>query len=126
MSAARLREAARQMRINAEAATTGPWEAWSGSEAGGGEYISAADGYTLGIDPGLSGDVGWARARLDAEHIASWHPVIALAVADLLDAMSEAHIHIPGSDSEKLVYDMPGMENSPAMKVADAYLGGAA
>jgi hypothetical protein len=46
-----------------------------------------------------------------------------LAVADLLDAMAEAHIHIPGSDREKPVYDMPGMDNSPAALVARAYLG---
>lgn len=58
-----------------------------------------------------------------ADYIASWHPAVVLAAADLLDAMAEAHIHVPGSDREKSLYDMPGMDASPQVRFARAYLG---
>jgi hypothetical protein len=73
MSAETLRRAAALMRGRAEAATRGPWES--------GEYghlsRSGAGAGRLAF-----GKVEW---RPDAEHIASWHPAVALAVADWLD-----------------------------------------
>ena len=62
-------------------ATLGPWEAWSGADAGGGEYITSRDslGYTFGISPGVSGDEGYAIARWDAAHIARHDPARVLA-----------------------------------------------
>lgn len=48
------------------------------------------------------------------------------AVADWLDAEAESHIHVPGSDRTRAVYDMPGMDTAPAVRVARAYLGEAA
>lgn len=71
MSAAVLREAAALMRERAEAATPGPWT-----------YEDAPNGFPPMVDkPHLS----------DAEHIASWHPAVALAVADWLDAQADYH-----------------------------------
>lgn len=126
MSAEELREAARLMRERAGKATPGVWEPWSGATAGGGEYISAksASGkfhYTFGISPGLLGEEGWRVAERDAQHIASWHPAVALAVADWLDycagrrdRTSDARIRL---DEEEQAWYLP------ALAIARAYLG---
>jgi hypothetical protein len=50
-------------------------------------------------------------ARADSEHIASWHPAVALAVADWLDYVADAHDETA----------CPAM--SAAEQVARAYLG---
>lgn len=71
MSAEVLREAAALMRARAEAATPSPWQIRHG------QYVT-----TNSIPPALIG----CDERPDAEHIASWHPAVALAVADWLDA----------------------------------------
>jgi hypothetical protein len=64
-----LRAAARSMRERAQAATPGPW---------------SADGFA--VEQGNEATVVIAQwMRQDAEHIASWHPVVALAVAAWLD-----------------------------------------
>ena len=65
MSAEMLRKAAALMRERAEAATP-------------------SDGTHWGDGKGYS-PLSYARQN-DAEHIASWHPAVALAVADWLDA----------------------------------------
>lgn len=83
-----LRAAAARMRALAEAATPRPWEAWSGASAGGGEYVSSRE-YTFGISPGLSGETGFKIAQRDAQHIAAWNPVVALAVAEWLEATAD-------------------------------------
>lgn len=57
-----------------------------------------------------------------ARHIASWHPVVALAVADWLDAEADSHSHsITGTTVA--IGDLPGMDNTPAMRLARTYLG---
>jgi len=71
-----LRRAAALMRERALPATPGPWVA-DGLEG----TLSAPDGGVLHVQM-------WSDA--DAEHIASWHPSVALAVADLLDAVARA------------------------------------
>ena len=105
MSAERLREAARLIRERAQAATPGPWHTinqyvWrDGADQCPGESPVVRDG---------------VETEADAEHIASWHPVVALAVADLLDALA----------GEPVLYeDNPVVRK--ALAVADAYLGGA-
>lgn len=50
--------------------------------------------------------------RSDAEHIASWHPVVALAVADWLEAALARDPRAQGTECET------------ALAVARAYLGG--
>lgn len=56
-------------------------------------------------------------------HISWRETQFKLAVARWLDAESQAHIHVPGSDRPKSAYDMPGMDTSPAVAAARAYLG---
>jgi hypothetical protein len=99
-----IREAARLMRQRAEAATAGPW--W---------YDDDADCWRLhGVAARLpSGIEGWPDQLVnsqilkapkhgtpyaeywpsdaDAEHIASWHPGVALAVAALLDSLADLY-----------------------------------
>lgn len=76
MSAELLREAARLMRSRAELATPGPWERARGRHGEG--VRSSTTGAILAT---LHTD----RDREDMRHVASWHPAVALAVADLLD-----------------------------------------
>ena len=79
MSVEILREAASLMRERAKAATPGPWE--------GGERIVWSNANTRNpyvVTDGEGGD-GGAFSVGNVDHIASWHPAVALAVADLLD-----------------------------------------
>jgi hypothetical protein len=105
VSAEKLREAARLMKARAEAATQGPW--------GKGDP-KANDGFWLTVGV-WSGDPDNCHAecdrRQDAEHIASWDPAVALAVADWLDACA-------------LVTEVaPDRHKGLALAVARAYLG---
>jgi hypothetical protein len=97
MSAELLRRAAAKMRETATAATPGPWDA-QGREVGSGESLVAWV------------PIGYAA---DAEHIASWPPAVALAVADWLDFIAP--------------FARFGDDNSPhakhALVVARIYLG---
>jgi hypothetical protein len=82
MTAELLREAAALMRERAEAATPGPWmraEPWD-------RAVGQVDGPWVAETTAL----GQATAA-NAEHIASWHPAVALAVADWLDAVAAVH-----------------------------------
>ena len=91
MSAAEtIRRAARFMRERAAQADPGPWRYLSSGssreEAGhraGSEstWISAGFRSTLHVE---CRDFG-RQAAIDADHFASWHPAVALAVADWLD-----------------------------------------
>jgi hypothetical protein len=84
-----IREAARLMRQRAEAATPGPW----GLE--GSRSIVGPEG----MKPKLAGHVvcsvgAYDRgvpSEADAEHIASWHPGVALAVAALLNSLADLY-----------------------------------
>lgn len=104
MSAERLREASALMRGRAEAvrATAAEPDQWFGVEELVEEFTWGAQ-HEMG-DP-----------RSDADHIASWHPAVALAVADWLE--QTARLHDSGSSGP---LDLPA-----ALGVADAYLGGA-
>lgn len=46
------------------------------------------------------------------------------AVAVWFDAEAEAHVHVPGSDRTRSLYDMPGMDTAPAVRAARAFLFG--
>ncbi|GGO86720.1 hypothetical protein GCM10011584_09730 [Nocardioides phosphati] len=73
MSAELLRRAAAKMRENADAATRGPWS------------VAHVDGQGFAVHHGEHDTVSLYSDRPNAEHIASWHPAVALAVADWLD-----------------------------------------
>lgn len=95
MSADILRRAAALMRERAEAATDGGYgwrlgdlpganEVWANRDAAGWDAFMVATTTTrLNPNPG-------ARGHADAQHIASWHPGVALAVADWLDIAADA------------------------------------
>lgn len=104
--AERLREAARVMRARAEAATPGGprWETEPDDTLPSRAYIFPAD----------SGSAIASAPVDDAEHIASWHPAVALAVAELLMVCLRLWPMLP-----------PGVR-SRALAIADAYLSGGA
>lgn len=114
-AAEELREAARLMRVRAEAATPGRWDA-DGDERG--------DVYNPGVHnyPPDGTETVWVaecgpvegRGYQDAEHIAGWHPAVALAVADWLDRAAHTATGLPDHCADVL-----------ALAVARAYLGGA-
>lgn len=88
-SADLLRRAAAQMRERAQGATAGRWIELGVLDADRGERWNAV---------GTERDIEVEVARLEyspdgscnTAHIASWHPAVALAVADLLD-MAATH-----------------------------------
>ena len=106
MSAETLRRAASLMRERAEGATPGPWTCYGDHLVWPSEQGPAANDPILAM-------VGEAHED-SAEHIASWHPAVALAVADWLD---QAAIHVDGGSL--LHHPM----SARAEVVARAYLG---
>lgn len=122
MSAEVLRRAASLIRERAGAATPGPWvRSGSSIETDHGcspnhDCWPVGDTYS-GMKPDGS---TYPRDlnRADAEHIASWHPAVALAVADWLDAEAESH-------RADLVGPFPSecCRMGQALAVARAYLG---
>lgn len=132
MSAQRLRDAAALMRSRAEGASSGPWT-WH--EYGGHNgtdpvpYLTGRGGDpetyaydTEVIEPDHSGECGCRSScnlelrvrREDREHIASWHPAVALAVADSLDLAAQWAETYVGSNPPWVI---------AALAVANAYLG---
>jgi hypothetical protein len=97
-----LREAAAKMRERAEAATPGPWRS-------DGEMVKSGESFRTKF---VAEAYGLADKWPNAEHIASWHPAVALAVADWLDTVYD---RARGKES---------VETEPAMVVARAYMGG--
>ncbi|MCL2611967.1 MAG: hypothetical protein FWD95_01905 [Nocardioidaceae bacterium] len=124
MSAAEtLRQAAALIRSRAKAATPGPWrftdsEAVNDVWAGGMVVVSDdADPIANVQDEWYENDPGEPAPVNDAEHIASWNPVVALAVADLLDAVALVADHYPPLQIR------PDSAASRALVLARAYLG---
>ena len=123
MSAEILRRAASLMRERAEAASPSPWEPshrpdmdWlsksllvDSSDHEPGSAVMKGDRHVMASV--------WPHraAAASAEHIASWHPAVALAVADWLDWVTEA------VDGLLLPFDAPLYVR--ALAVARAYLG---
>lgn len=113
MSAEVLREAAALMRERAEAARTGRW---------------IADGAVVHADwdseprpvAQMFGSIHEGNLR-NAEHVASWDPAAALAVADWLEATAEAW---PISDpAYETSVRAEALGHRQAVTVARAYLG---
>lgn len=98
MTAEILRRAAALMRERAEGATPGPWVVREGNVE---HYFPSIGEYGALASP----------SDPDAQHIASWHPAVALAVARWLE--DTAQLMTDG----RLIYD------GNALAVARAYLG---
>ena len=109
MSAELLLEAAALMRERAEAATPSPWRAGicRHSDRGDEHRVVSAEGFGQIADFSES----W-RVEADAAHIASWHPAVALAVADWLEVAADRY-----------EVGFWGKNYQPALAVARAYLG---
>lgn len=106
-----IREAAALMRQRAVAATDGPW-------------IAAGDGLVWAERPG--DPVSGSTEPEDAEHIAAWHPAVALAIADWLDdAAAREEQHWQRSAHYAYADPCEGDEVYGALIVARAFLGGA-
>ena len=117
-----IRRAAALMRERAEAAPKGPWRMKRGHLGGHPQYISDPGGFTV------------AECWEDAEtapaasvHIASWHPLVALAVADWLEAEAVQYDELAaspyGAEGAAFVAGDFGGDVDPALKAARAYLG---
>lgn len=122
MSAETLRRAAALMRERAEAATPGPWEfrprrgfqSVSDSPATIG-FVDTA-GYFVMLREGM-----WATEN-DMSYVASWHPAVALAVADWLDATA-ARIDAGRDPQHGGRRNHSWRGSREALAVARAYLG---
>lgn len=130
MSAEKLRQAAALMRERAAAATSGAWvcrqehgrdytdEGWS--------HIAVSapvlDGGAV-QDVALTATLGWDapdEAVENSLHIASWHPAVALAVADLLDIVEAGYEdYLPDVKAETQMQ----IVSAWADNLATAYLG---
>lgn len=111
-----IRSAAKLMRERAAAATPAPW-----FPRGDGDWYVCSEAYglvTTGIhdEPGGGHLVMVERDHRDAEHIASWHPIVALAVADALDNEAGA-AELLGGDADAI-----NLPDERILKVARAYL----
>lgn len=84
MTAAYLRETARLIRRRAQAATPGPWRV-SSDEATRPQVLAGND-RRVAARVGVPTETARQWNPADAPHVAAWHPGVALAVADHLDA----------------------------------------
>lgn len=127
-----LREAARLMRARAEKATpspTGEPYGWAGHSGAIGAAIyggPSVDGYrtstVLAVEEGCTA----CRQPTDADvqHMASWHPAVAVAIADWLDAAAQREQeHRQRSAHYAYAEPTEGDEVYGALIVARAYLG---
>lgn len=133
MSADILRRAASMMRERAEADGSSGWRVENGNE--GTEYhplwMVANDAYH---NPPADEDEPWLAVEVHtgtkatAEHIASWHPAVALAVADWLDtAGADLWAHGPLCECGSSCHACDDVAWQPhvrrALAAARAYLG---
>lgn len=121
MSAETLRRAAALMRERAEAATPSPWAVPVANVfrliAPEAEHDNQPMGKTPPYPWLIIADLVDGRAA-DVTHAASWHPAVALAVADWLDSAWHA---IQSSPRPDVLAGSPDM--LAALAVARAYLG---
>ena len=111
-----LRRAAEAMRKRAEAATPGPWHPVAG--------LRQTETFAAVIGPdGVADDAktwlmatgrGAASQEADADHAASWHPLVAAEVASWLE--------IEAAAEERSLPDESGTIHV-ALRIARAYLG---
>ena len=126
IDAAEIHRTAALMRERAGAATQGTWtsheehgrdicdEAWSYVE------VRTPAGQSIAATAYPGGPEQTEDPQADAAHIASWPPPVALAVADMLDAIGE---HITSHDCE--AHCEPGGcdQSKAAVAVVRTYLG---
>jgi hypothetical protein len=118
VSAELLRRAAKEMRERAEAASPGPWYLRE-NDLIGGMCVMPVD---VPPSSGVAEVSDFGRVD-DARYIASWHPAVALAVADWLDEIAFVHPASNYDQCDLCTDDKPCECSCAALKVARAYLG---
>lgn len=103
-----LRRAAALMRERAGAATPGPWSNRRGPD----EQVVRTDTGT---------PLARTSTRADRRHIASWHPGVAVPVANMLEAVADAWLVSDPDYARSLTAEVEGHRD--ALVVARAYLG---
>lgn len=121
MSADLLREAAALMRERASAATQGPWVVQRGYARGVTDIWMPNDARGCYAVTAFG-----TKHRENGQHIVSWHPDVALAVADWLDVAAgyqDVHeqIRTERPDDPSVPESVPIID--AAVAVARAYLG---
>lgn len=96
MSADVLREASALMRSRADIPLAGPWHV--DPESHDFDYLGGPHVRFTSTDTNYSCSVAYGVWPENVEYIASWHPVVALKVADLLDVIAVEFEH--GDHSE--------------------------
>jgi hypothetical protein len=113
-----IREAARQMRARADAATPGPWYTTSESARYGGLVTAPTADYPE--HDGYGGHpIGESMSAATRDHVAGWHPAVAITVADWLDSHAA---DLASANGDRNACDSPG-DLGMALRVARAYLG---
>lgn len=114
-----LRRAAADMRAKAKAATPGPWVVLWNAVA----FIDtvADPNDPTGQTPMQQPEKVADASERDRQHIASWHPAVALAVADWLEAAAAENDS--AEDSALGFLNFVGADAIAALAVANAYLG---
>lgn len=115
MTAETLRRAATLMRERAEGASTSPWTTLHSKRFGPQAAFSTGLN-TVQLSERFETEGGYRGAQ-NAEHIASWHPAVALAVADWLEWLADR------SESGNDIPAMRGQGLEQALAVARAFLG---
>ena len=107
-----IREAARTIRTRAEAATHGPWFTTSESARYGGLVATPTNAYPE--HNGYAGHlIGESMSAANRDHVAGWHPAVAVAVADWLDSIADR------ADADGIT---GSLDEPHALAVARAYL----
>ena len=118
MSSGLLRRAAAEMRANAEGCIPGPWRVEMDEDSGQQYVVGARD---------IAEVHEWSTGLRNPEHIASWHPAVALAVANWLDdtaRIADEQSAIATSAGIPITADeYVNANDKAALAVARAYLG---
>jgi hypothetical protein len=117
MNADDLRQTARDIREKANAATPGPWiqDEWSVIEEGYESEVAHLDGH-------------FRVADKNGPHIAAWHPDVALAAADWLDAVAKRADEIGSTLPANIRHDVITHNTTgytEALAFVEAWRGGA-
>ena len=121
MSADTLTRAAAEMRRCAEMAEPGRWKLWGMTVMADPKGTSSVDDAIKVAHTSTPSTTGLLLHTGNAQHIASWHPAVALAMADLLD--NEASLMEGTTAHPELHMPLNAARCDLLMAVAHAYLG---
>jgi hypothetical protein len=105
------------MRERAEVSSNGPWKRYGMAGVAGADW-EIVEERRVECECGEAVALTGCATNADALHIASWHPAVALAVADWLDVAAEG-----GCCDDCMEDPQADPFRFAALAVADAYLG---